>query len=197
MINVELNDVKCVFEIDSGSHKSFISYSDAKRVGCNIVPSNDKVLGYSGAEIKILGEIDVKVLCNDSILNHSFLVVPCNKTNLLGRDLCVKLGLQFSTIQASVNKVEQDILATFQGYLSPNFVSDVKETVNLEIEPNATPVFVRARPVPLKLKDKVKDEIKRLENEGKISKVFNSEWASPTVNVLKSDGSIQCKNNIN
>ena len=59
LISAKINNVDCSFEIDSGSHMSFISNSDANRIRCNIVPSSHKVLGYSGSEIQILGEINV------------------------------------------------------------------------------------------------------------------------------------------
>ncbi|GFX04523.1 transposon Tf2-9 polyprotein [Trichonephila clavipes] len=45
--------------------------------------------------------------------------------------------------------------------------------------------------VPFALKGRVENEIDRLEKEGIIEKVDSSEWATPVVPVVKSDGSIR------
>ncbi|GFW77513.1 uncharacterized protein K02A2.6 [Trichonephila clavipes] len=49
----------------------------------------------------------------------------------------------------------------------------------------------RVRTVPFALKGRVENEIDRLEKEGIIEKVDSSEWATPVVPVVKSDGSIR------
>ena len=52
-------------------------------------------------------------------------------------------------------------------------------------------MFVKARPVPYSLKDKVAKELDRLVREGIITPVASSEWATPIVIVPKKDGSIR------
>ena len=52
-------------------------------------------------------------------------------------------------------------------------------------------MFCKARPVPYALKEKVETELKRLEDEGIISKVERSEWASPIVPVPKPNGGLR------
>ncbi|GFW80444.1 uncharacterized protein K02A2.6 [Trichonephila clavipes] len=49
----------------------------------------------------------------------------------------------------------------------------------------------RVQTVPFALKGRVENEIDRLEKEGIIEKVDSSEWATPVVPVVKSDGSIR------
>ena len=48
-----------------------------------------------------------------------------------------------------------------------------------------------ARPMPFALKLKVGVELRRLQNEGSLTKVEWSEWATPIVPVLKKDGSVR------
>lgn len=47
------------------------------------------------------------------------------------------------------------------------------------------------RPMPFALKLKVGVELRRLQNEGSLTKVEWSEWATPIVPVLKKDGSVR------
>ncbi|GFU07126.1 transposon Tf2-9 polyprotein [Trichonephila clavipes] len=49
----------------------------------------------------------------------------------------------------------------------------------------------RVRTVPFALKGRVENEIDRLEREGIIENVDSSEWATPVVPVVKTDGSIR------
>ena len=51
--------------------------------------------------------------------------------------------------------------------------------------------FLTARPMPFALKLKVGVELRRLQNEGSLTKVEWSEWATPIVSVFKKDGSVR------
>ncbi len=59
------------------------------------------------------------------------------------------------------------------------------------MEQDATPTFCKARKVPYALREKVENELNRLEANGIIEPVKFSNWAAPVVPVLKPDGSIR------
>ena len=59
------------------------------------------------------------------------------------------------------------------------------------LEEQANPQFLKARPLPLALPDKVAEELDRLQAEGIIVPTKFSKWAAPIVPVIKSDGSIR------
>ena len=61
----------------------------------------------------------------------------------------------------------------------------------LYVNTKAAPNFLRARPVPYQLKDKIEVELKRLQELGIITPVQHSEWAAPIVPIMKRDGSIR------
>ena len=59
------------------------------------------------------------------------------------------------------------------------------------LEEQAKPQFLKARPLPLALRDKVAVELDRLQAEGIIIPTIFSKWATPIMPVMKSDGSIR------
>ena len=63
--------------------------------------------------------------------------------------------------------------------------------VTLHVEPQVKPKFFKARPLPFSLKDKVEEELQRLESLGIITLVKHSNWAAPVVPVLKQNGTIR------
>ena len=58
----------------------------------------------------------------------------------------------------------------------------------IHVDPTATPIFHKARPVPYALREKIEQDLERLERAGTIEPVQYSEWAAPIVPVMKSDG---------
>ena len=60
-----------------------------------------------------------------------------------------------------------------------------------KIDPSVKPRSMKACPVPYILRQKVTDELNRLETEGIIEKVTHSELAVPIVPVLKINGQVR------
>lgn len=195
VIKCKINDSTLAFEIDSGAQISTLCYSDAIKAKAVINPTHRKVMGYSGNDVNLCGETKVLIAYNGFSFTHVFLVVQSNNVNLFGRDLCSKMNISVTlpsyNSYCKVHSVQDKIVNQFSDYLSDDFQSCVKETVKLDVSREAKPKFCKARPVPLRLKDAVKQELKRLEDSGRITKVFSSNFATPTVNVLKSDGTVR------
>ncbi|XP_018359976.1 PREDICTED: uncharacterized protein LOC108759161 [Trachymyrmex cornetzi] len=61
----------------------------------------------------------------------------------------------------------------------------------LILKEDATPRFFKSRPVPFALRDKVDEELEKMEKSGVISRIETSEWASPLVVVSKPNGAIR------
>lgn len=63
-----------------------------------------------------------------------------------------------------------------------------KGMLKLTVKEDAQPVALRARHLPFALASKVEDEVKRLEALGHLEKIDVSEWVTPIVPVIKTDG---------
>ena len=61
----------------------------------------------------------------------------------------------------------------------------------LHVDTQAKPLYFKACSVPFALGQKVKQELERLENQDVITPVPFSEWATPIVPVVKSDGNVR------
>ena len=105
------------------------------------------------------------------------------------------IKLDWSSIRAvtlktgtdSVDEIVKRHLPIFmEGYGSSR---DFKAKIYLR--PETTPVFRKARPVPFARREMVAAELDRLEASDIITKVERSDWATPTVNVVKTDKSIR------
>ena len=64
-------------------------------------------------------------------------------------------------------------------------------TAKIHVDPAATPVFCKARPVAYALRDKIEQDLDRLHKAGKIEPVQFAEWATPVVPVVNPDSSVR------
>ena len=116
------------------------------------------------------------------------LVVPQGvKPVLLGRNWLEKLNLDWSC--STVFKVShvpalEDILTRYEALFKKGYGHIKLYKASIQVREGAQPFFLKARPVPYALKEKV--ELQRLEDEGIIYKV--SDCTAPVVLVPKKDG---------
>ena len=97
---------------------------------------------------------------------------------------------QFSICQDSDERVEC-LKGQYAEIFKPELGTVKGVPAKLHLKENATPVFQRARLVPYVLRPTVEEELKRLENKGVLKPVEVSDWATPIVWVLKTDGSVR------
>ena len=120
-------------------------------------------------------------------------MIDGNGPNLLGRDWLAQFKINLTNVYNLVtqNKLDQVLNKHSQvfkdglGNLKDELgnLKDVK--VKLANDPTVTPKFHKARSLPFASKEKVKLELKRLEEQGIISPVTHSDWTAPIVPVMK------------
>ncbi|KAF0708423.1 Reverse transcriptase domain-containing protein [Aphis craccivora] len=113
--------------------------------------------------------------------------------NLLGRDFMEKFNIKLTNINM-LDDTEINLKQLKNKY-SKLFNDDMGKFVNekfkIRLKDDATPIFYKPRQILFAFKDKVEEQLCRLEKLGVISQVESSEWGSPLVPILKSDGKIR------
>ncbi|CAH2075055.1 unnamed protein product, partial [Iphiclides podalirius] len=92
------------------------------------------------------------------------------------------------------SKLAEDSMATALRAEFPEVFADglgtFKSRIRLSLKDDS-PVFVKARPLPLAVRARVEDELGRLQREGVIYKVDRSDYGTPIVPIIKAIGGIR------
>ena len=88
------------------------------------------------------------------------------------------------------HKVDQ-LLQKYESVFSEGVGTLKGHKADLKVEEGCQPSFHKPRQVPCALRPRVEAELTRLEEDGILSKVEYSEWATPIVPVVKRNGSVR------
>ena len=180
--------------MDTGSAYTLLSKSEyfSKFERHELKSSTVKLRSYTGDKIKVIGEktVTVKRDKQDGIHKLKLLVVENEGPALLGRTWLPALTFNVMTIKATPASLQQlleenDELFNSEPGKLKNF------NAHFEMDDTVAPVFCKARTVPLAMKQKIEDELGRLEHTGIIQKVLHSDWAAAVVPVVKPTGKIR------
>ena len=192
-----INNVPIRMEVDTGASVSVLTQASYQKIRecTHIEPLQQscvRLKTYTGESISVLGQVHVKVSCGQSNYQMVAQVVEGEGPDLLGRNWLRELKVTLEGIHSlkdhnSITDVLQKHSLVFKDELGCLQGTKIKLQVNSEVPAK----FYKARPVPLALKEKVEEELERLQNAGIVSPVQFSKWAAPIVPVMKRDGSVR------
>ncbi|XP_055633675.1 uncharacterized protein K02A2.6-like [Toxorhynchites rutilus septentrionalis] len=214
MINVAIDGHRLQMELDTGAPCGIIAESTLKRIKpkFSLLPTDRQFSSYTGHIINCLGRLPVHVSIGSTTRRLNLYIVSGESDSLFGREWIaqfadeINLNRIFSS-NTSVNSLTSTELtpdqATHLSALLDNFgsiFSDVPgkligPSAKIHLKPNVSPAFVKARDVPLALRDRYAAEIDKKLALGFYEKVDYSEWASPTHIVVKKNGNIRITGN--
>ncbi|XP_037505582.1 uncharacterized protein K02A2.6-like [Rhipicephalus sanguineus] len=91
----------------------------------------------------------------------------------------------------SPNQEIQEVLARHPEVFKEGIDGYVGPLVHLDLEEGATPIFCKARSVPLAYEEPIEEELDRLQKQGILEPTQHSEMATPLVWVRKKDGTFR------
>lgn len=191
--NLIVENTKCRFEIDTGSKISVISkcYYDNH---FSDIPIENKLLSlksYTGDVIETVGYIVVNVICGKHNAKLKLFIIENGGPPLMGRTWIKHLKL---AVVECYNLTDNESMATSLRDEFPEVFAEGLGTFKTKFKlylKDATPVFVKARSLPLALRQPVEQELDRLQREGVIYKVERSDYGTPIVPVVKANGNIR------
>ena len=191
--NVQIEGSDMVLEIDTGSSVSLISGVEWAKMCQKAELTLDthnvpRLRTYAGTTIEPLGRAYVNVCHNSQQHRLPAIIVPGSGPNLLGRDWLVVLKVNWAKVY-QVDKV--DFLKPYESVFNEGMGTLKGMKATFYVDDTVKPRFCKPRPVPFALRAKVEDELDRMQDAGIIRPVEFSEWAAPSVPVLKSTGAVR------
>ena len=189
-------------ELDTGAAVSLIPHEMYQKKFAHVPLGKTRTLlkTYTGEKVHPRGVAYVKVKKGTEMILLPLLVVDSTGPPLLGRNWLTKIPIDWKSVRSlACNNLEEslmqqrleNLLAKYPGIMKDTLgrVTDIK--AKLRLKDGSTPIFMKARPVPYNLRTKVEAELERLEQEGIITPVPWSDWATPVMVVPKPDGSVR------
>ena len=199
MVDLELNGLKIQMELDTGASVSVIGediFNQLKNIGgpsLNLRDSKLTLKTYTGECIPVLGELIVEVKYKEFCDFLPVVVLQGPEPSLFGRNWLQHIRLWWQEIfQINVAFPDLPTLLNQHEALFKEELGTVKGIkAKIYVNSQAQPKYFKPRPVAYALRQKVEDELDRLLQEGTIHPVQFSEWATPIVPIIKSDGKVR------
>ena len=133
-------------------------------------PFSKNLKAYTGQQVPIIGKINVKASLAGRSAVLPLLVVYSSGPNLLGRNWIKALRYSVPQLQALAASESSDyadadlsqLKEEFSSLFAPGLGKFIGPPVNIPIQDNTQPVFKKARAVPLAVRERVGQELKKL-----------------------------------
>ena len=191
--------VQC--ELDTGANTSLVGIDWIKGMaGCDqlqLLPSKFRLQSFGGGTIPVLGEVRLPCKRRNRKYTLALQVVDVPHKPLLSAKVCKTLGfIKFCNSVSITSPPSEEHLLNVYRIKAQQIVdqhSNIFEgygkfpgVVSLEVDPDVTPSIQQPRRVPIAMRDKLKKELRKLEQDGLIIKeTQHTDWVSNIVLVRR------------
>ena len=195
-IDINLCGTPETMELDTGASRTILNHRTYTKLCGKLGPlkETEALLSmYTGERIPVAGVVSVPVKYGDQEAKLPALVIGGDGPNLFGRDWLKVIRINWSQTfkveakQQVANQGLQRVLEKHKEVFQEELGTLNGMEPKIYVDEKASPLYLKARPVPYALKKRVEDELERLEKEGIISPVDFSEWAAPVVRTSGKD----------
>ena len=181
---------------DSGSSVSCMSNDVYVKYFNNFKLKQDNTLlkSYNGSIFSPKGYFLTSVKHKKAIKQLRFQVIDNGGPCILGRDFVKVFGLRFKMVnkidetEVSVKNEIQGLVKKYPDVFTHSLGLYKHAKISINLKPNARPVFFKPRTIPLAYKKPLEEQLSNMMAEGILTPVDASEWATPLVPIIKSDG---------
>lgn len=188
-VSVKIDNLDVCMEVDTGASVSIMSEARFNQLwsGRRLATSTIKLQTYSKEKLVVVGSTEVQVCYERQKVTLPLIIVKGEGPTLLGRNWLKAIKLNWPKICYMLAPGLQEVLAMYSDVFQEGLGTFKGQEVSIEVDPDATPHYCKARPLPYAMREMVEAELDRLVKEGTLEPVDHSDWAAPIVAVLKSD----------
>lgn len=172
--------IRIKFEIDICASVTIMGKIDFRKYFSHLKLESSAIqlVTYCGTALQVLGTVLVRVQYNNKLHKLNLYIINTNRNPLFGRewirlinlDLSKLVSMNVSPINAIIHSNNTDVNEVLSKY-QPLFEKRVEKIkgiqVRLRLKPNAQAVFVKSRPIPFALRDRVKEELNNSRNKSR------------------------------
>ena len=185
------------FKIDTGAQANVLPTSTYHKLNNPpaLSPAKDRLVGYSGKNLDVQGTISLKTKYKDTEQTCTFHIVETHPTAqpILGLDSSLALNLiklVLSVDNESEPLTRESVLQEY-GHLFDT-LGDIDGEIDLHLQENAIPKVHPPRRVPLAIRERLKEELDKMEQDGVIKRVDEpTDWVNSLVIVEKPNGQLR------
>ena len=189
------------FQLDTGAKCNVLPHKVIEDLGiqCHVEKTQITLKSYSGHQIPTRGVVTLHCEHKGNVYNVQFHVVEVEAPAVLSAQTCKEMGLlgRIHQLQDSEPK-EQHCIPECPTVTNQNILNEYSDLFQglgcipgehtIKVDPSIPAVVHPPRKVPVSLKDKIKDELDRMEQIGLIVRQTEpTDWVNSMVAVVKSN----------
>ncbi|GFO40350.1 transposon ty3-i Gag-Pol polyprotein [Plakobranchus ocellatus] len=191
-INLGINGKNTLtVKVDTGAQVNVISKREVNRLGAKIRSCNDRQTSYSGDPIPVEGQIELVCKYKKQQKKMKFVVTSQNEAQtIIGLKSSVDLKLIKKLDAVQQNKSLEALLRQYNDTFGE--LGKMKTEYAMKVKDDVEPIVSTARKIPYAQREKVLNELKRMEKLEVIVKEDGpTEWVNPIIVVNKPNGQVR------